>query len=166
MKDKCVFAGSFDPVTNGHLDIIGKCAMMFEKVYVVLAVNAQKTYLFDKGTRLEMLKLALKRYDGVEVFSHDGMIVDFMKKMGVKYYARGIRDEKDVDYENAAFAVNSKLYPELETLYIPCGKEYSKFSSSVVREKLLKGENVEKFLPYGILPLIYERKKDITGDKR
>lgn len=159
MKDKCVFAGSFDPVTKGHTDVIGKCAMMFEKVYVVLAVNAQKNCLFDKETRLKMLELALKKYSGVEVLYYDGFIVDLMKEKGVSYYVRGIRNDKDMEYENAAFDFNSRRYPELQTVYVSCGKEYRKISSTLVREKLKNGEDASDYLPYEILPLIKDNVK-------
>ena len=154
INDKCVFAGSFDPVTKGHIDVIGKCAMMFKTVYVVLAVNAEKKYAFNKETRLKMLELSLEKYEGVKVFAYDGLIVDFMKEHGVFYYARGIRGERDIEYEDRAFEFNSKTYPDLKTVYIPCGKEFRSVSSTLVREKLKKGEDVKKYLPYEILPLI------------
>ena len=111
--EKCVFAGSFDPVTLGHLDVIGKCVMAFEKVVVVLAINAQKTCYFSMEDRLRMLEAACSKYSSVTVRSYGGMLVDFLKEEGTTFYARGIRDEKDLDYEGKTFDFNSKLYPDI-----------------------------------------------------
>ena len=160
--EKCVFAGSFDPVTNGHMDIIGKCAMMFEKVVVVLAVNAQKKSLFSKEDRLRMLEAACAKYSSVTVKDHDGMLVDFLKKEGTPFYARGIRDEKDLDYEGRTFDFNSKLYPEIQTVFINCSKENKKISSTLVRDALKSGRAVSNYVPYEILPILEEIKNKIA----
>ncbi len=159
MYKKCVFAGSFDPITNGHLDIIGKCAMMFEEVVVVVAVNFDKKYYFSKETRVKMVEAACRKYDTVTVKSFDGMMVDFLKSEGNPYYVRGIRDDKDIEYENKAFEFNSKLCPEIQVVYLRCGKENSKISSTRVRELFEKGESVTKYVPYEILPILEDYKK-------
>ena len=157
--DKCVFAGSFDPVTNGHMDVIGKCAMMFDKVVVVLAVNAEKKYYFTKEQRLEMLRAACAKYSSVTVCAYDGMIVDFLKAEGTEYYVRGIRDDKDIDYEERAFDFNSGLDPDIQTIFINCSKEYKKLSSSFVREQIKSGKDFSKSVPYEILPILNDIKK-------
>lgn len=159
MYKKCVFAGSFDPVTNGHMEIIGKCAMTFEEVVVVVAVNAEKKYYFDKQTRLEMLRRACRKYGGVRVVAFDGMLVDFLKSEGTEYYVRGIRNDKDLDYENRTFDFNSKLYPEIQTVYFYCGKENSKVSSTLVRSLVERGESVRKYVPFEAIELIENYKK-------
>ena len=159
MYNKCVFAGSFDPVTNGHMEIIGKCAMTFREVVVVIAVNAEKRYYFDKETRFQMLSRACEKYEGVAVKTFDGMLVDFLKSEGTEYYVRGIRDEKDLDYENRTFDFNSRLYPEIQTVYFYCGKENSKVSSTFVRSLIEKGESVKKYVPYEAIELIEKYKK-------
>ena len=160
--DKCVFAGSFDPVTNGHMDVIGKCAMMFEKVVVVLAINAQKEYCFSKEVRLEMLEAACKKYSSVTVRSFDGMLVDFLKVEGTEYYVRGIRDENDLDYEGRTFDFNVKLDPNIQTVFVNCSKENKKVSSTFVRDLLKEGKDVKKYVPYEILPILENAKKQIT----
>ena len=159
---KCVFAGSFDPVTNGHMDVIGKCAMMFDKVVVVLAVNAQKTYLFDREDRLKMLCAACQKYSSVSVREYDGMIVECLKEEETEFYVRGIRDENDLDYEGRTFDFNSKLYPDIQTVYLNCSKENKKISSTFIREQIMRGKDVSKFVPYEILPILEEIKKKIT----
>lgn len=160
--EKCVFAGSFDPVTLGHLDVIGKCVMAFEKVVVVLAINAQKTCYFSMEDRLRMLEAACSKYSSVTVRSYGGMLVDFLKEEGTTFYARGIRDEKDLDYEGKTFDFNSKLYPDIQTVFINCSKEYKKISSTLVRDLIKSGKSVEKFVPYEILPILEEIKKKKT----
>ena len=156
--EKCVYAGSFDPVTNGHMDIIGKCAMMFENVVVALCVNAEKKYLFSKEKRLEMLKAACAKYSSVTVISHDGMLVDLLKEQGTTYYVRGIRDERDLDYEERTFEFNSKLYPEIQTVFVNCSKEDKKISSTFVRELIESGKPVSKYVPFEILPFLEQIK--------
>ena len=156
--EKCVFAGSFDPVTQGHMDVIGKCAMMFEKVVVVLAVNAEKTCYFSKEDRLSMLRAACSKYSSVTVCYHDGLIVDFLKREATEYYVRGIRDEKDVEYEDRSFEFNSAKYPEIKTVYINCSKEYKRVSSTFVKELIKNGKDPSKYLPYEILPILEQIK--------
>lgn len=161
MYNKCVYAGSFDPITNGHAEIIGKCAMMFEKVIVLVAVNFDKKYTFDMSERLEMVRAACARYDGVEVFPYEGMLADYLKNEGIKYYVRGIRDQKDVEYENKSFEFNSKRYPEIENVYLHSGKENSKVSSTLVRKLLSEGKKVDKYVPFEVLPLLEKYAKKI-----
>lgn len=144
------------------MDVIGKCAMMFEKVVVVLAVNAQKEYCFSKEVRLEMLEAACKKYSSVTVRSFDGMLVDFLKAEGTEYYVRGIRDEKDLDYEGRTFDFNSKLDPDIQTVFLSCSKENKKVSSTFVRDLLKEGKDVKKYVPYEILPILEEIKKQKT----
>ena len=152
--DKCVFAGSFDPVTNGHMDVIGKCAMMFESVVVALAVNAEKNYTFKKDVRLAMLEAACKKYSSVKVVAHDGLIVDLLRAENAVYYVRGVRNEKDEEYEKLAFDFNSKLYPEIQTIFLSPSKDNQKTSSTLVKELLASGKSVERLVPFEILPYL------------
>lgn len=154
MKEKCVFAGSFDPIHLGHLDIIGKCNMMFSRVVVGIGVNLDKTYFYPLEKRIEMVKRACKRYENVEVVAFDGYLVDFLKAQNTTVYVRGIRNQRDLDYENKSFEFNSKKYPEIETVYLNCSKEYSKISSSAIKESLQKGQSVAKLVPYEIIDLL------------
>lgn len=160
LKEKCVFAGSFDPVTNGHMHIIGMCAMMFNEVIVAIGVNDEKKYTFPLSERLSMLKKACERYSTVKVCYFDGMVADFMKQENCKYYVRGIRDQKDVEYEEKNFKITSKLNPFVELVFFNCPKELSKVSSTMVKECLKQGKPVDKYVPYQIKEMLEEYTKD------
>lgn len=149
--DKCVFAGTFDPITNGHLHVISKCAMMFEKVFVLLAVNAQKKALFPMEKRLELVKKCCKNMPNVTVQFYGGYIADFMRENDVTYYVRGVRDQKDVDYEEKCFKVTLSLNPNAELMIFQAPKSLLNTSSTVVRELLAKGKSVAKYVPSEII---------------
>ncbi len=146
-KSKCVYAGSFDPVTIGHLDIIGKCVMMFDEVVVAVGKNAEKVNFFPLDTRLEMLKSCCAKYSGVVVKSFDGLLVDFLQNEGTCYYVRGIRDAVDEDYETKSFNFNSQKYPDIHTIFITASKETKKVSSTLVKNLLKEGKDVSKYVP-------------------
>ncbi len=150
----CVFAGTFDPVTNGHIDIVKKALCSFDKVVVALGINPEKTPFFSREVRLELLKLAFNENERVEVCSFDGYLVDFMKERGIKTTVRGIRNASDIEYEKIMDANNKKMYPEINTVFIDCSFRTKKISSSLVREKLKKGESVMNLVPSSILPII------------
>ena len=138
----CVFAGSFDPVTKGHIEIVKKAKERFEKVIVALGVNENKTYTFYKKARLEMLAAAFGGIEGVEVTDFDGYLVDFMRSRRVRYNVRGIRNEADEKYEDEMLKFNEKLYPEIKNVYITADDAFKNVSSTVAK-LALNGENDE-----------------------
>ncbi|MBP5177284.1 MAG: pantetheine-phosphate adenylyltransferase [Clostridia bacterium] len=154
MKGVCVFAGSFDPPHLGHMDVIGKCNLMFDKVVVAIGVNDKKTYTYPLNKRLEMLKAACARYDSVEVTSFDGYLADFIRSVGTTYYVRGIRDDKDVKYETDCFAFNASLNPDIQTLLVPCSKDVKNISSTRIKQLMKEGKSVSALVPYEIIPLL------------
>ena len=139
MQKIAVFAGSFDPFTVGHLDIVKRASALFDEVYVLLAVNASKKYLFDEKVRVEMVRKAVENIPNVKVDSFDGLTVDFAKRVGAKYLVRGIRGASDVDYEQTVAWNNRVLCPECETVFLSSAPEHLMVSSSVVRELLKSG---------------------------
>ena len=154
MKGTCVFAGSFDPPHLGHMDVIGKCNIMFEKVIVAIGVNDQKTYAYPLEKRLEMLKAACAKYENVTVTSFDGWLADFMKEVGTPYYVRGIRDQKDYEYESKNFEINVKKNPDIETLFVPCSKDVKNISSTRIKQLLSEGKSVVNLVPFEIISLL------------
>ena len=139
MKKIAVFAGSFDPFTLGHLDIVKRASALFDELWVLLAVNASKKYLFSEKDRLEMVRKAVADIPNVKVDAFDGLTVDFMKRVGAKFLVRGIRSSADVEYEQTVAWNNKILFPECETLFLSSAPEHLMVSSTVVRELLKAG---------------------------
>ena len=139
MEKIAVFAGSFDPFTLGHLDIVKRASALFDEVWVLLAVNASKKYLFNENSRLDMVRKAVAEIPNVKVDSFDGLTVDFMKRVGAKFLVRGIRGSADVEYEQTVAWNNQVLYPECETIFLSSAPEHLMVSSTVVRELLKAG---------------------------
>ena len=134
-----VFAGSFDPFTVGHLDLVKRAAGMFDSLTVLVAQNASKKNLFDSGTRKAMVEAAVSGIPNVNVAVHDGLTVDFMKSVGARYLVRGIRSAADLDAEQAVAWNNKVLYKDVETVLLLSAQEHLVVSSSLVRELLKCG---------------------------
>lgn len=162
MKKIAVFAGSFDPFTLGHLDIVKRAAALFDELYVLLAVNASKKYYFDEATRAEMVRKAVAGLSNVKVEFFDGLTVEFMKRVGAKFLVRGIRGAADVEYEQSVAWNNKNLYPECETVFLSSAPEHLMVSSTVVRELLKVGvaknadgkEILAKYVPAEVITIL------------
>ena len=121
---KCVFAGTFDTPTLGHKDIVQKCLDLFDEVIVAILINPNKKPLFTVEQRLNMLKKVFASYKNVRVLSYDGLTVDLLRREGVRYYVRGIRNGTDYDYEAQLNFINVDMYKEMITLFFPTRQEY------------------------------------------
>lgn len=132
----CVFAGTFDPFTNGHAYVVEKCLEMFDKVIIAVGVNVDKTPLFNEEQRVNAIKKIYSDESRVEVLTYDGMLADFMKQKGVKVTVRGIRNQDDYKYETTMAHYNQDMYPEIITVYIPTPVELTYVSSSAIRNIL------------------------------
>ena len=162
MKKIAVFAGSFDPFTLWHLDIVKRASALFDEVWVLLAVNASKKYLLTESARVEIVKAAVKGIPNVKVDCFDGLTVDFMQRVGAKFLVRGIRGSADVEYEQSVAWNNKVLYPECETVFLSSAPEHLNVSSTVVRELLKVGiaknsdgkETLAKYVPAEEIPLL------------
>lgn len=146
-KDVCVFAGSFDPVTDGHVQVVKQAKKMYDKVIVAMGKNENKRYTFDKFTRLKMLEAAFCGMSGVEVTDFDGLLVDFLKEKRVTDNVRGIRNDADRAYEDGMFEYNKKLFPEIKNVYLQAEPDFCDISSTKIREMLKNGEDVSVYLP-------------------
>ena len=146
-----VFAGTFDPVTSGHEEIIKKSAVLFDELVVALCVNVTKKAMFSVEKRLEYLKDVCQKYKNVKVVYHEGLLVDLMKECGAVYNVRGLRNGKDYDYETEMNFINADLMPEIVTVYLPCSAKNLSVSSTAVRELLTFGKDVSKYLPKEII---------------
>jgi len=134
MKRIAIYPGSFDPVTNGHINLIKRAARHFDKVIVAVAKDSQKKPLFTIEERIDMLKEVTKDIEGVEVDSFEGLLVDYVKRKGAKVVLRGLRAVSDFEYEFQMAHMNHKLFEEMETFFMVTGAEEFFISSNLVKE--------------------------------
>lgn len=147
MPTIAVYPGSFDPVTNGHLDIITRGAKVFDKVIVAVLHNRNKVPLFTVEERLELLRSATHDIPNVEVDHFNGLLVDYLRKKKAKTIIRGLRAVSDFEYEMQAASINRKLDPSIETFFMMTNNQYSFLSSSIVKEVAKYGANVSDLVP-------------------
>ncbi len=152
----CIYPGSFDPITLGHLDIITRGSQMFDQVIVCVMVNTQKSPAFPLEKRLEMIKASVKHLGNVSVDSHAGLLVDYAKKQNAGIILRGLRAVSDFENEFAMAAMNRQLAGDVETVFLMTRTEYSFLSSSVVREIIRFGGDVSELVPKAILSDVKE----------
>lgn len=158
MNDKLVvFPGSFDPVTQGHVDLIKRGAALFGSLTVAVLVNNQKNALFTPAERVELLRKALADVSGVTVEQFDGLLADFLKARGARVVLRGVRAAADLEAENRNHWYNSRLLPGLETVYLPAGEEYAYVSSSSVKELYAHGGHLPGLLPEPVAEKLKEK---------
>ena len=129
-----IYPGSFDPVTNGHLDLIERGEKMFDKLIIAVLKNVEKVPLFSVSERVEMLREVTRQWDSVEVDVFEGLLVDYARKRGAAVILRGIRAISDYEFELQMALMNRKLEPRLETVFMLPGESYSYLSSKLVRE--------------------------------
>jgi pantetheine-phosphate adenylyltransferase len=150
-RRRAMFAGSFDPPTLGHLDIIKRSASLFDKLFVVIAVNPDKHYMFTSSERREMLSEMTSDIENVEICTWDGYSVEFASQHNVGVMVRGIRTGDDFDYEYSMANTNRNLLPEIETVLIPADPRYFDISSSKIKQKLKEGEDISSLVPSFVL---------------
>lgn len=144
---KCVFAGTFDPPTLGHKDIVMKSLEIFDEVIVAILINPNKKPLFTVEERLAMLKKVFAAYPNVRVMSYDGLTVDLLRREGVRFYVRGIRNGTDYDYEAQLNFINVDMYKEMITVFLPTRQEFLHISSGLVKDALRFNKNVDQYVP-------------------
>lgn len=142
-----VYPGSFDPTTNGHLDIITRASKICDKLIVAVLENPSKQPMFTVEERVEHLEFILKDYRNVEVRSFSGLLVDFVRSVGSNIVVRGLRGVTDFSYEFQMALTNRSLANEIETLFISADTQYLYFSSSQVKEIALFGGNIDSMVP-------------------
>ena len=153
---KAIYPGTFDPMTNGHLDLIARGAMIFDHLVVSVLENAQKSPLFSVPERCVMLTAAVKHMPNVSVASFDGLLVDFVRAQQAQAILRGIRAISDYEYELQMALMNRRLAPELETVFMMPAEKFSYVSSRMIKEIFSLGGDVGSFVP----PLVSERLRE------
>ncbi|TRZ63974.1 pantetheine-phosphate adenylyltransferase [bacterium] len=152
-KIASVYPGTFDPITNGHLDIIERAAVIFDKVIVTVALNTNKNPLFSKEDRMDMIAKVTSKFKNVKVDSFNGLLVDYVKAIRASVIIRGLRAVSDFEYEFQMSLTNSKLDPNITTIYLMPNEKYTYLNSTLVREIARFGGNVSDFVP------LYVKKK-------
>jgi pantetheine-phosphate adenylyltransferase len=142
-----VFPGSFDPVTLGHVDIVRRALPLFDKIYIVVGINNNKTPLFSVEQRIEWLKAIFKEEKRVVVATHEGLTIDFCKQVEAGFIVRGLRNSTDYRYEKEIAQVNRELYDGIETLFLNCAPQYAHLSSSMIRELIRFRADISSYLP-------------------
>lgn len=152
-----VYPGTFDPVTNGHLDIIKRSSCLFDKLYVLVANNMNKKTLFTVEERVNLLKEVTKEYENIEIVTSSMLTVDFAKSVNANAMVRGLRMVSDFEYELQLATINKCLSSEVETVFIMSSHEYSFLSSSSVKEIAKFGSDVSQFVPISVEKALKEK---------
>ena len=150
-KRKGIFAGSFDPITNGHLDIICRASKLFDELQIGVLYNPNKKGLFNFDERVELIKSCTKHLTNVKIVRFDGLLVKYCQDNGISTLIRGVRTGADIEYELQMAHMNRELNPNIETIILPTKPEYSFISSSLVKEVLTFGGNINSLVPDTIL---------------
>ena len=153
---RAVCPGSFDPPTNGHLDVVGRASALFDEVVVAVLVNKSKKSMFSVDERIAMLEEITADYPNVRVGSFHGLLVDYCKENGIRAIVKGLRAVTDFDYELQMAQMNQGL-SGVDTLFIPTSPEYSFVSSSLVKEVATYGGDVSHLLPASVYRQLLER---------
>ena len=146
-KNVAVYPGSYDPLTNGHIDIIERGLKIFDKIIVAVLKNPAKTYLFNLEERCQILKSVFKNREKIEIVHFEGLLVDFVKERGITTIVRGLRAISDFEIEFQMALMNRKIEPRIETIFFVPSEAYSFLSSKLVKEIYLLGGEVPSMLP-------------------
>jgi pantetheine-phosphate adenylyltransferase len=154
-----VYPGTFDPITNGHVDILRRSLKIFDRVVVALAENVRKAPLFSIDERHKMIADALGRDARLEVDAFQGLLADYCRRRGAAVVIRGLRALADFEYEFQSAHMNRRLAPDVETLFLMTGEESFYVSSSLVKEVALMGGDVSGLVPAGVVAALAEKRK-------
>ena len=158
MQRICLFPGTFDPITVGHLDIIYRSLDLFDKLYIGIGRNSGKEPMFTEEQRIEWIKEIFKADKRVEALVYEGLTIDCCKNIGAKFILRGIRYVNDFEYEKAIADMNRSLDTDVETIFLTCLPQYTSVASTLVRDVIRNGGNASQFLPDVVNKTILEKK--------
>ncbi len=152
-----IYPGTFDPITNGHSDLIGRASQIFGKVIVAIAANPKKAPLFSLEERVELAEGALAEFDNVEVCGFDSLLADFAAERGARVILRGLRAVSDFEYEFQLAGMNRRLAPDIETVFLTPAETYTFLSSSLVKEVAGLGGDVGEFVDTKVKAALHNR---------
>ncbi len=152
-----IYAGSFDPPTNGHLDLVERASKLFPKVVVALGQHPTRSPLFTVEERVKLLERVCAPMENVEVALFDGLLVDYARKIGARIIVRGLRAATDFEYELQIAHANADLAPEVDTVFLPTRTNYGFISASLVREIASHGGDVSRYAPTAVCEALTEK---------
>jgi pantetheine-phosphate adenylyltransferase len=161
-KRVAIYAGTFDPMTRGHEDLVRRAACLFDRVIVAIAQNQPKRPFFSLAERVDMAQEVLAPYPNAEVCGFDGLLMDFLHAKGAKVIIRGLRAVSDFDYEFQLAGMNRNLFPEVETVFLTPGEQYLFISATMVREIAVLGGDVSKFVQPTVQARLAQRVREIS----
>jgi pantetheine-phosphate adenylyltransferase len=159
MPEIAVYPGSFDPITNGHLDLIQRALKVFDHIIVAVAKNPIKQALFTIEERLEMIRVTLQEHPKISIDTFDGLLVEYAKRQNARVVIRGLRAVTDFEYEFQLAMMNRRLEPEIETVFLMTGLRWVFLSSSILKEAAIHGGNIEGMVP----EIVYLKLKEKFG---
>ena len=154
MKTIAIYPGSFDPITNGHVDLIHRACKLFDKVIIAIAQNANKDSFLSIDQRVNAVETAIEPLTNTRVLSFDSLLVDFAREHNAQIIIRGLRAVSDFDYEFQLSGMNKRLNPAIETLFMTPSEEFANISSSLVREILSLGGDISQFVPESVKTIL------------
>jgi len=157
MKITAIYPGTFDPITNGHVDLVQRACRLFDHVVVAIAAGSAKAPVFSLDERVALAREVLTDCDNMEVCGFDSLLVDFMQEKGARVIIRGLRAVSDFEYEFQLASMNRKLAPEVETVFLTPAEQFSFISSSLVREIASLGGDVSSFVPASVVAALNNR---------
>lgn len=152
-----IYPGTFDPITNGHVDLTERASRLFDRVVVAIAYSEKKTPLFSLEQRIELCEVSLSHLDNVEVVGFNNLLIDFAKSQGSSCVLRGLRAVADFEYEFQLANMNRAMYPEFESVFLTPSEHLSYISSSLVREIAALGGDISPFVPEPVNKALQER---------
>lgn len=157
METIAIYPGTFDPITNGHVDVMQRAARMFDRVILLIAVNSNKKNVFTEDERKEMARVALLHIPNVSVDFSAGLTVDYARQVGAKAIIRGIRAVSDFEYEFQIALMNKKLYPDADTVFFAPDEKYTYLNSTIVRELARYSEDLSDFVPQNVAEELHRK---------
>ncbi len=154
---RALYPGSFDPVTNGHLDVLKRASSLFDEVLVAVAQNDSKSALFSTEERIRLIQQSTQDLPNIRITSFQGLLVDFARKQDARAIIRGLRAISDFEYEFQMALMNRSLEPKLETLFLMPSEEYTYLSSRLVKEVSRLGGDISRFVPHCVVAALKER---------
>ena len=154
MKTIAIYPGSFDPITNGHVDLIHRACKLFDKVIIAITQNTNKDSFLSIDQRVKSVETAIEPLTNTRVLSFDSLLVDFAREHNAQILIRGLRAVSDFDYEFQLSGMNKRLNPSIETLFMTPSEEFANISSSLVREILSLGGDISQFVPESVKTIL------------